>query len=385
MTGQRLHAMDALRAIAMFLGVILHALMSYQVYPRAEWPQDPTHNFIIYDWLYHWIHAFRMPLFFLVAGFFARFLYYKIGGKPFFKHRFKRIVIPFTVSLFVILPLSTFPFQYYGLIQEGLTGTEAIQASLEKSFQWNGLIHLWFLYYLIMMYLLMVLFIKIGSWISISSIKTFSFSYLPINLLLVSMILTGIIFMFYNLRVEPWHGASIKLGQLLYYGLFFLLGYMMQRDINTLNSGTRYMWVYLAIAFLLQVVLHFLEIYQVFNEFILMQKLLHNMLYAMQTVFLTFGMLAFFIKLFQKEHKFIRYFSDASYWIYLIHFPIVVGLQIGFMNSWVPNVLRLWLVLIITTILVFVTYHLFIRFTFIGSILHGPREKERFPINFVRA
>ena len=90
--------MDALRGIAMWLGVVLHSVISYQKNPRAGWPLDNSSS-IVMDFIYEYLHAFRMPLFFLVAGFFAHFLYKKIGMKPFIIHRAKRILVPFILSI----------------------------------------------------------------------------------------------------------------------------------------------------------------------------------------------------------------------------------------------------------------------------------------------
>ena len=373
----RLHSMDALRAIAMFLGVLLHAMMSYQHEPRIEWPQDLDYNSIIFDIIYNWIHAFRMPLFFLVAGFFARFLYYRIGYKKFIKHRYNRIIIPFIFSLIIIIPFSVFPFQYYLVHQKGLSFIDTIQLALTQTFRWNGLLHLWFLYYLIIMYSLMILIIRFAKKLNLTRYQKFQFTYRPISLLAASTFLGLIFYFFYDIKVEPWGGVSIKLGQVLFYGLFFFLGYTMQRNVNTLQSGSRFMWIYLTIGLLLQIPLYLLKVeYYTNEEAYLIIKLSHNMLHAFQVFLLTFGMLALFTKLFHKENKAIRYFSDASYWIYLIHFPIVISVQIWLMKSMVPGYLRFYIVLLITTVFSFFTYHYLVRFTIIGNYLHGSRHKE---------
>jgi fucose 4-O-acetylase-like acetyltransferase len=69
---RRYHSLDALRAAMMLLGLVLHSAASYTRTPlRAAWPYHDTHNSIVFDLLLFFIHLFRMPIFFVVAGFFA--------------------------------------------------------------------------------------------------------------------------------------------------------------------------------------------------------------------------------------------------------------------------------------------------------------------------
>ena len=109
---ERLHGIDALRAIAMILGIFLHATIAYKVDTLPTWPHDDVFTNKAFDFVYLLIHSFRMPLFFLIAGFFCRFLLLKIGEKEFIRHRWKRIVIPFGLSLICILPFTIYPFLF---------------------------------------------------------------------------------------------------------------------------------------------------------------------------------------------------------------------------------------------------------------------------------
>ena len=61
----RYHGIDALRAFAMILGIFLHASIVYKVNPLPVWPADPGSALPLFDYLYFFIHTFRMPLFFL--------------------------------------------------------------------------------------------------------------------------------------------------------------------------------------------------------------------------------------------------------------------------------------------------------------------------------
>ncbi len=154
----RINGFDALRAIAMWLGVVLHALIVYKSVPEPNWPHDDSFNSEFLDWLYQYIHVFRMPLFFLVAGFFARLVITRSGIKYFRIQRTKRILIPFIIGVIVIVPVSLFPFHFYsGFYNGNLSIGQSLRHAVSQMINWNGLLHLWFLYYLLFFYVIAVI------------------------------------------------------------------------------------------------------------------------------------------------------------------------------------------------------------------------------------
>ena len=68
--------LDALRGVAMILGIVLHALMSFIPTP---WPVQDTRQNGLFFIPYAAIHMFRMPLFFLISGFFTMFILQRHG------------------------------------------------------------------------------------------------------------------------------------------------------------------------------------------------------------------------------------------------------------------------------------------------------------------
>ena len=69
----RYHGLDGLRALAMLLGIVLHATLPY--FARiagieSMWPADDDQSLALLV-LFDFIHLWRMPVFFLLAGFFA--------------------------------------------------------------------------------------------------------------------------------------------------------------------------------------------------------------------------------------------------------------------------------------------------------------------------
>jgi peptidoglycan/LPS O-acetylase OafA/YrhL len=102
----RRHDLDALRAFAMLLGIVLHGMMSFIPGIGAIWAVEDSHAGPWYGVLLSFIHGWRMPLFFLVSGFFTAMLWRKRGLRELISHRFKRIFIPMLLALTTIIPLT---------------------------------------------------------------------------------------------------------------------------------------------------------------------------------------------------------------------------------------------------------------------------------------
>jgi peptidoglycan/LPS O-acetylase OafA/YrhL len=98
---ERRHDLDALRAIAMLLGIVLHAALSFAPIP---WTVQDSRQSDSYFVLFSLIHGFRMPLFFMLSGFFTAMLWRKRGLASLVRHRMKRIVLPLVIGCFTIVP-----------------------------------------------------------------------------------------------------------------------------------------------------------------------------------------------------------------------------------------------------------------------------------------
>ena len=102
----RVHYMDNLRAFAMLLGVFFHAALAYSPALKEVWlPASPQTSEVV-DFMAFFSHTFRMPLFFLIAGFFCALLIQKRGLGAMLKNRLMRITLP--LSIFLPLVLTAF-------------------------------------------------------------------------------------------------------------------------------------------------------------------------------------------------------------------------------------------------------------------------------------
>jgi hypothetical protein len=102
-TSTRRHDLDALRAVAMLLGIVLHAALSFLPGP---WMAQDSQQSVIFGLPIAAIHGFRMALFFLISGYFTALLWRKRGLRELIKQRFKRIFLPCMLGLVTIVPVT---------------------------------------------------------------------------------------------------------------------------------------------------------------------------------------------------------------------------------------------------------------------------------------
>ena len=101
---QRRHDLDALRAFAMLLGIALHGAIPYA--PGFPWAIQDSQSSPVFTWMFMIIHGFRMPLFFLISGYFTMMIWRQRGLLRLIQQRALRILLPCLLGLITILPLT---------------------------------------------------------------------------------------------------------------------------------------------------------------------------------------------------------------------------------------------------------------------------------------
>lgn len=86
----------------MLLGVGLHAAMSFVTFP---WPVRDTERSDMLLLLIVAVHGFRMPLFFLLSGYFTMLVFSRRGLASLLEQRFTRIFLPLVIATLTIVPL----------------------------------------------------------------------------------------------------------------------------------------------------------------------------------------------------------------------------------------------------------------------------------------
>lgn len=102
-TSVRRDDLDALRGVAMLLGIVLHASLAYFPFP---WSVQDSQQSKAFGLVYAVIHGFRMPLFFLLSGFFTMLVLERRGLRTLLAQRTLRIFVPLVIAAVTILPLT---------------------------------------------------------------------------------------------------------------------------------------------------------------------------------------------------------------------------------------------------------------------------------------
>jgi peptidoglycan/LPS O-acetylase OafA/YrhL len=99
--------------------------------------------------------------------------------------------------------------------------------------------------------------------------------------------------------------------------------------------------------------------------------------YPLATWAWTFGLIGLAMRFLSRPNAGIRYAADSSYWIYLIHLPIVMAVQVLVFPLPLPALAKFALVLVLAFPIMPLSYHLMVRCSFLGALLNGRRHERR--------
>lgn len=365
---ERFHGLDAVRGIAMLLGIVLHASLPYiEGLPKGLWPSDKNTSNII-PIIFEFIHIWRMPIFFIISGFFANLVITRKSLIIWWKNRFLRLVLP-AMIFFPIVSL-TIPW----IFKYGYTGNINFFFSNEGQPH-----HLWFLYHLFI-FVLFSIFIKFFGLIIYKFFK-------QINLIVVVDIFNTVksflgrhifdsrfpilmIFVFFIFNL--FTGADLIINPLAS-GLYFLFGYRLYKN-NLLFDFIKSNWKYYLIGGLTVTIIFFILNTQASNfakEDV--RWIPWVILKISSAVLLSFSFIGLAEQKFSNLNPIVRFISDSSYWVYLIHLPLVAFITFFMLKITIFAELKFLIAIILTSAICLVTYKYFVRSTIIGILLNGKK------------
>ena len=123
----RYHELDFLRGWMMMLGLVLHSAVAYMQTPLNElWGYKDAQTHFGFDLLVGFVHTFRMPVFWVLAGFFACLLYEQRGVHHMLQNRARRVLYPLVVAWLVLFPLTIAGFAFAQLDGTAEAAREAV-------------------------------------------------------------------------------------------------------------------------------------------------------------------------------------------------------------------------------------------------------------------
>jgi glucan biosynthesis protein C len=162
--------------------------------------------------------------------------------------------------------------------------------------------------------------------------------------------------------VLPAPGSSIA------YGGAFLVGWFLHADAGSLDRIQKRWMPYLVLA-LVTSPLAFVA------NGVTGSLLAESVLHALAGWAWVFALMGICARLITGPVGWVRYLADASYWMYLLHMPVLGFLEIPLVELGWPIVAKLLVTWVVTTAILLLSYDLFVRSTWIGKWLNGHRRE----------
>jgi peptidoglycan/LPS O-acetylase OafA/YrhL len=378
---ERLHALDAVRGFALLLGIVLHATLSFVPAPTRIWIiQDNQNPSLTLGVLLFAIHVFRMTTFFLIAGFFAHMSFHRLGGGAFIKDRLQRIALPlvvgwpilFTAMALVVVWAAGFP---NGGPLPGRRWPPVLPAF--------PLTHLWFLYVLLELYAATLLLRTGMVWLDASGRIRARVDRL-IGWVMRSPLAPAILAVPIGIamNLDPtwlaWLGVRTpdqslvtNLQAWIGFGTAFGFGWLLHRQIDLIRILERRWLLNLVVAIVLIAASLGLASWPPPRPDAV--RFAVATAYALAIWTTTFAMIGIALRFLSGFSATRRYLADASYWLYLIHMPIVMALQVAVAPLDWPWPVKFATILLVATPVMLGSYQLLVRHTFIGAVLNGRR------------
>lgn len=381
----RYHGLDALRGIAMLLGIVIHSAMPYIPNVEEFWPADASSSELI-NTIFQFIHIWRMPLFFILSGFFANLIITRKSWKSWLGNRFLRIGLP--LVLFSPIMSLTVPW----IFKYGGTGELRFFYSDE-----GQPFHLWFLWHLMIFAILTAIFrlpylLGVGG---LNALSRIGLGFISRIVRQTGAVALGILFRsrFPIVLVIVCCGINLPtFGELIVNpiagGLYFAIGYSLYGNaqlFSVLKSYWKYYFLVGIVAFILYMILesksgvadlystdatgegYLRAILEPFTATVVSLKVICAILFSYAFIGLSENR-------FGSYNARLRFISDGAYWMYLIHLPIVTLTTFLMFDLHIPIEIKFLIAIAVTSIICLGTYKYLVRSTLIGVLLNGQRK-----------
>lgn len=374
-SGTRYHGFDALRASMMMLGVYLHAVCAYATMDHIWWYKDAQTG-VAWDLQCLFIHVFRLPMFFVMCGFFAALLVGKRGMGGFWRNRMLRIALPLVLFCYVLVAFLR-PMEYLG--RELGRSPDAlnrvwIYASHFRFLTPFTTMHLWFLVVLLCLYplapiLQFALAGRIGTRVDAVFGRLVAHPVAPLAMGAVTF-----------LTLLPMHSGILDTPDaipapriLAAYAVFFSFGWLLFRRRDVLGVFGGRAWHYLAGALFfaaadLAFVKWQLDLRPAQSQAAILGTAASGALFCWLMIFALMGL---FLRYANQANERVRWISDSAYWIYLVHPVALLGVQIVLRDLQIAPLLKLLLTLGPSLGILFASYEWMVRDRWLGWLLNG--------------
>ena len=380
---ERLHGLDGLRGAALLLGVVLHAALSF--FPAQIWIVADDQKSVWASGLFFVIHLFRMGSFFLIAGLFAHMMLKRRGVMGFIKDRMVRIAGPLAAFWGPVLA---------GIVavliwNASLMGLTAADAPPPPKYDWTNipLTHLWFLWVLLWFYAALVIGRTVVARLDRAGRLGRGLDRLaggliaPWGPLVLGAPLALALWFepnwiaFFGIPT-PDAGLVPETSALVGFGLAFGVGALLDRRRDLLKRMEVWAPVWLGLALGAGTTALMLSggptpVLTPMTD--PATKAMTAAAFGVATYASMFAAVGLALRFWSGHSALRRYLADASYWIYILHLPLVMAAQVV-VKDW-PLVWPVKLAIVVVGVMAvcLASYELTVRHGFMGRWLNGRR------------
>ena len=333
--------LDAARVLAMVLVIVAHSAMAYMVTPIG-WAIQDRSQFLGADLIVWLIRAFVMPVFFWLSGYFARATLEARGVRSYVGQRLWRVALPLAIA---VVPCSLAVDALWDWGREVAQRAEVADhiPKLTASELPIQLGHLWFLYYLL--------------WLSVAAlaVRLVRVRVPAGGALVVAALLPAAVLVWLRaVHTDTPLGFVPDPAILLYMGAYFAWGWLGHARAGELARYARWLGAATLVALLaLAVVL--VTLYRGLAEVLVppVYASIASAIFSSAMIVIVLGGCARYAT---RSTPRMRVAADASYWVYIVHLPLVVLLQIAAAPLALPWAVKLPAIALIAAAVSFVVY-----------------------------
>ncbi|MQB38789.1 glucans biosynthesis protein MdoC [Agrobacterium tumefaciens] len=378
------HYWDPLRALLMLLGIPYHASLIYS--HALPWDIKDFDTSPLLSALGAVLSTFRMPAFFVVAGYFSTMVIGKKGKMRWLRQRFLRLGVPFIVAVLLLGPSQLFLLELAGVAKGDIPADrllESLPGQLRPSEQW--IMHLWFLPALIVYSILLASLLFLTEHQPLAYAKDWfdSLRQRHVTLFFAALCTLPVL---WELMIYGSGLLAARTGSgffLLYerasdpyarYLPFFLVGAVLHRDralFHRFRQTGLLTGIVAASAIATAVTLRLQN--PLSNSALLV---LVSTIAAVATSRLLIDLAC---RYFDGPNRFARRMTDASFTIYLFHHPLIYAFGTLFILIALPPIVEFAIIVVATTVVAYML-HQAIRLSplalFLFNGIRGPKTVE---------
>ncbi|MEM7283826.1 MAG: acyltransferase family protein [Pseudomonadota bacterium] len=372
----RYHAIDHLRATMISIVMFGHAILPYVTIPRRF--KDPqTH--LGFDVVAVFLYSFAMPAFFVTAGFSTALILHRKGMRGLIKNRVQLIFLPLLAAYLVLSPVTRGAYKF----ATHVTHTGSIQGGIDAVLvlDWIRLskpYHLWFLLSLLIFTVLAIGLrwaVLNGAGGKKENLRSLSRSLLTsrwnttFGIFIVALTMVPA-YVMYGSDATTW-------AMQLTLFVFFLGGWLLYLHRDVLPDLQHHPWrpITIAVVTLALAVWSVRARLQTPDDPQLILGLIAGVSQSILAVCMTSGLVGLYYARFNQPSALGSYVSDASYWIYLIHYPLLIAVAGALTVTPFPAVVKYLLTVSVVVPIVLLSYQFGVRNTPVGRLLKSRRNK----------